>query len=317
MSIRTKLTGLTAFLIFAIAVASVVSWRTSSRLGDLLNAISDQDYPSIRAALEMEVAQIGQADDLGSFLVEGKETFLKQWKEGDANFAVWMQAYEKLDTTSDEKADLATIKRLHSDYQREGESVVSLFHAGKKDEASRASDEVLGSLEDQLSAILKKLKDYNIREITNKGEVADTEVARAHLLGWLLPVTVSLAGIIAAFLIIGAIIRTLKRAVKLADTVQVIQQNASAAEEMASTSQELSGQAQQLQTAMEFFKVTLGQAVARSRVIPTAPAGPRAPAKKPGHSTARNGAMTAPARGGLNLDLREVGAGESTGFDRY
>ena len=62
---------------------------------------------------------------------------------------------------------------------------------------------------------------------------------------------------------------------------RLTQQNASASEELAATSQEMSGQAQQLQQTMAFFKVSDG-AAARDEAVVVAPVSKRSPAKRSG-----------------------------------
>ena len=83
------------------------------------------------------------------------------------------------------------------------------------------------------------------------------------------------------------------------DLDQIIQQNASGAEQVAATSEELSGQAEQLQHAITFFKVDSAGARRAAPIVrrqPRKPVAQRRPVAKPGmgnepsHSPPRPGA---------------------------
>jgi methyl-accepting chemotaxis protein len=102
---------------------------------------------------------------------------------------------------------------------------------------------------------------------------------------------------------------------------QVIQQNASASEEMASTSAELLSQAEQLQDTIAFFKVNGGSTVAKTSI---ALAGKQAKAVQkthPAHSKQaapkKTNGTTQPNGVSLNLSKEVKIEMADDGFERY
>jgi len=98
----------------------------------------------------------------------------------------------------------------------------------------------------------------------------------------------------------------------------VIQQNATAAEEMASTTEELSGQSDQLVGALGFFHTgEEGQASSTRTAAPKpairrAPATPAKPPKPNGE-----GALKTAGKAGVRLSLKEHGDDLDKEFERY
>jgi methyl-accepting chemotaxis protein len=103
----------------------------------------------------------------------------------------------------------------------------------------------------------------------------------------------------------------------------VIQQNASAAEEMASTTEELTGQSEPLVSALSFFKTGEERSThihraathTASKPEPSAPAKPAKPAKSNGHDTSAEG--MAMAKAGVALHLTDKHDALDSEFERY
>jgi methyl-accepting chemotaxis protein len=101
----------------------------------------------------------------------------------------------------------------------------------------------------------------------------------------------------------------INRAIQQLD--QVIQQNAGAAEELASTSEELSSQAMQLQTSIEFFKVSgSGTTKAKKAVVARA----AAPVK---HAQLAKNAEPKAAQGGVALDMGGGHDADDKEFEKF
>jgi methyl-accepting chemotaxis protein len=96
---------------------------------------------------------------------------------------------------------------------------------------------------------------------------------------------------------------------------QVIQQNASASEEMAATTEELTGQSDQLVSALSFFH-TGDEGGGRARK--PAPAQSARPAQAaPAKAAKPNGQAGAKAGGGVNLRLKDKHDDHDAEFERY
>jgi methyl-accepting chemotaxis protein len=107
----------------------------------------------------------------------------------------------------------------------------------------------------------------------------------------------------------------------LHDLDRVIQQNAAAAEQLASTAEELSAQATRMQGSIEFFKLDARAGESRSRPRANAPLHRPAPVR-PARPVAPPPAAVANANGhaGVSLDLGEpaaTGTDDDAGFERY
>jgi methyl-accepting chemotaxis protein len=99
---------------------------------------------------------------------------------------------------------------------------------------------------------------------------------------------------------------------------RVIQQNASAAEEMASTTEELSGQSEQLVSALAFFRTgdeEDGRNGRSGRLLKPSSAAPARAAKSSGRVQASSAKAT--GRGGVSLRLNEKHEDADAEFERY
>jgi methyl-accepting chemotaxis protein len=218
-TVGMRLAGLTAVPMLALIILSFMSWASSQRLGDLLNGVTDQDYPSLRAALELEIARTGQADDLASYVASKDPRFLNEWREGKKEFEKWQSAFERLDLTPHEKELVAKVDRLDDEYNRKGEEVVALVVAGRLEDANAMSNEVLGSLEDQIFAHLTEIEDINAAFINEKGIQADAAIARSTLLAWSVPLLLTLFSVIVSLILSRSITRPVQDAIDVAGRV--------------------------------------------------------------------------------------------------
>jgi methyl-accepting chemotaxis protein len=218
-TVSVRLAGLTAFPILAILVLSLVSWTNSNQLGALLNGVTDQDHPSLRAALELEIARTGQADDLASYLASKDPRFLDQWRDGKKEFEKWQGAFERLDLTTQERDLLNKVDRLDDEYNRKGEEVVAHIQAGRMEEATAMSNQVLGALEDQIFDHLTVIEDLNAAFIDEKGAKADAAIARSTLVAWSVPLVLIGFSVLTSLYLARSITKPVQEAIDVASRV--------------------------------------------------------------------------------------------------
>ncbi|EYF02564.1 methyl-accepting chemotaxis protein [Chondromyces apiculatus] len=221
LTIGRRLAAYTASFVVCILVVSVLSGRSGQNFGALLEGVTDQDYPSIRAALELEIAKTSQADDLGSYLATKDENFLRQWRDGSKEFERWMAALARLDLTDREKMLVAEIEDLDERYREGGERVIKLAQENQIADAVRLSNELLGPLEERTYARLTELEDINDAIMAHKSSEADLAVARGSLLAWSVPVAVIILGGMMSYYLARGITRPLQEVVDLAAKVAV------------------------------------------------------------------------------------------------
>jgi methyl-accepting chemotaxis protein len=218
-TLNTKLTALCAVFVLGLGVVTVTGWLSANRLGNFLDQISHKDYPAVRAVLEMEIARVGQADDLASYLASQNEDYLQQWQQGRENFEKWQAAYGNVSQSEAGKALLAEIDRLDDQYDRKGDAVVALLKAGREAEANRVSSKELGPIEEQIFKRLDEIKVRNIEDIEQGGEQADATLVQVRTLLSSLPLTILVVASVLAFFMARSIVKPLKRSVDVAEAI--------------------------------------------------------------------------------------------------
>ncbi|MFI5906527.1 methyl-accepting chemotaxis protein [Dactylosporangium sp. NPDC051541] len=214
-----KLASLIALAAVGIAATAIVLGALMGGLSSRFTEVAQQDHPSVRAALEMEVAKTGQADDLGSYVATGDKQYVSEWNDDHAEFTKWLAAYRQLDMTAREVAVLDEVTGADGTYQSEGQKVVSLVEAGQAAAATTASNDVLGPLEDRIFKGLTELEDTNTDTIATATAAGERQVQQAAWLAVLIPLlaVAIVAGL--AVVIVRGIVRPLRTAVTALDRV--------------------------------------------------------------------------------------------------
>jgi len=218
-TVGMRLAGLTVIPMLAVLILSLVSWINSERLGALLDGVTDQDHPSLRAALELEIVRTGQADDLASYLASKDPRFLDLWREGKKEFEKWQAAFERLDLTPHERNLIGKVDRLDDEYNRRGEEVAALIQAGRMDEAAAMSNEVLGPIEDQIFEHLTEIEDINAAFMDEKGKEADQAISRSTLIAWSVPLSLIVFSVLTSVVLARTITKPVQEAILVASRV--------------------------------------------------------------------------------------------------
>jgi methyl-accepting chemotaxis protein len=213
VTVARKLAALIALAALGIAATAVVLGLLMAGLGDRFTEVAQQDHPSVRAALEMEIAKTGQADDLGSYVASGDKTFLRLWDDDHAQFVRWLDAYRALDTTERERAVLDAVQSTDGQYETVGQQVADLVATGNAAAAATRSSDELGPLEDKIFAGLTELEDANTATITAATAAGERTVRQGAVLAVAIPAAVILLVAVVAALIVRGIVRPLRAAV--------------------------------------------------------------------------------------------------------
>lgn len=220
-SVGMRLAALTAVPMLAVLILSFMSWTNGAYLGALLDDITDQDHPSLRAALELEVARTGQADDLASYLSSKDPRFVQQWRDGKKSFETWQGTFERLDLTAHERNLMGKIDRLDDEYNRKGEEVVALIQSDKRNEADAMSNAILGPIEEEIFEHLTEIKKINTDFMEQKGKEADAAIARSTLLAWSVPFALILFSVATSYLISRSITQPVQDAIEVAGRMAI------------------------------------------------------------------------------------------------
>ncbi|WP_433056255.1 methyl-accepting chemotaxis protein [Dactylosporangium sp. CS-033363] len=213
VTVARKLGALIVLAALGIGATAVVLGVLMGGLASRFTEVAEQDHPSVRAALEMEVAKTGQADDLGSYVASGDRQFVTAWTADHTEFAKWLDAYRKLDVTAHEASVLDAVSSADATYQSEGEKVVALVEAGKTAEATAASNDVLGPLEDRIFAGLTELEDLNTATINAATAAGMHQVHVGAWMAGVIPIAAVVVVTALAVLIVRGIVRPLRSAV--------------------------------------------------------------------------------------------------------
>ncbi|MER7283916.1 methyl-accepting chemotaxis protein [Dactylosporangium sp. NPDC000244] len=213
VTVARKLAALIVLAALGIAATAVVLGALLNGLASRFDEVSKQDHPSVRAALEMEVAKTGQADDLGSYIAGGDREFLTEWNDDHAEFAKWLDAYRRLDVSPHEAAVLDTVTSADATYESEAQKVVALAQAGDTAAATKASNDVLGPLEDKIFKGLTELEDLNTTTIADATAAGERQVTRGAWLAVVIPLAALVVVTAVAIVIVRGIVRPLRTAV--------------------------------------------------------------------------------------------------------
>ncbi|WP_432985550.1 methyl-accepting chemotaxis protein [Dactylosporangium sp. CA-233914] len=213
VTVARKLAALILLAALGIAGTAVVLGMIMSGLASRFTEVAQQDHPSVRAALEMEVAKASQADDLGSYVASGDRQYLQQWNDDHAEFAKWLAAYRGLDVTAHEVAVLDDVTSADTQYQSEAQKVVALAEAGRTAEATTASNDVLGPLEDRIAAGLGELESLNATTIADATAAGGRQVTLGRWIEVVVPIVVVAVVAGVAAVVVRGIVRPLRAAV--------------------------------------------------------------------------------------------------------
>ncbi|MFG1928614.1 methyl-accepting chemotaxis protein [Cryptosporangium sp. NPDC048952] len=210
-TIKRKLLSLGAVTLVGVSALAGMQYWTGSTSGSALTSIADNNYPSVRLALEMEVAKTGQADDLASYVASGDSTHATEWKTDQAEFAKFLDAYAALDNTDTEVALIADLRNLEKQYNTAAQQVTTLVAQGNRARASDLSDSVLGPIEDKMFDALTKLEDLNADYLDQQAADAKADAREALWLALGLALLIAAVTVAVTAVVVRSILSALAR----------------------------------------------------------------------------------------------------------
>jgi methyl-accepting chemotaxis protein len=175
-------------------------------------SVAAHSYPSVRAALEMELAKTGQGEDLANFIAGGKQAHLDEWTAGQAEFEEWLERYRAGDNSPEERALLDQVAAADERYQTEAARVIELAKAGNGAQASQLFDSAVGPVEEDILAALSELVSQQSAAIDTAAATGIDEAEIAVLLSIVVPLIVLAAVVVVGWLAIRSIVRPLRGA---------------------------------------------------------------------------------------------------------
>ncbi|WP_169745075.1 methyl-accepting chemotaxis protein [Cryptosporangium arvum] len=210
-TIKRKLVGMGAVALVGVAAMAGVQYYTGHQSSAALTEIADNNYPSVRLALEMEVSKTGQADDLASYVAGGNTELVTEWKKDGAEYKAFLEQYAKLENTDTEVEVIAGLRELETQYDAAGQQVAALVAQGDRTRASEVSDSVLGPIEDKMFADLTKLEDINADFLDAQNTDAKSAARTALWLSLGLAALIAVVTLVVCALVIRSILSALAR----------------------------------------------------------------------------------------------------------
>ncbi|MFG1922318.1 methyl-accepting chemotaxis protein [Cryptosporangium sp. NPDC048952] len=210
-TIKRKLVGMGAVALVGVAAMSGVQYYTGHQSSAALTEIADNNYPSVRLSLEMEVAKTGQADDLSSYVASGKTSHVTEWKADGAEYEKYLDEYGGLDNTAAEVEIVNDLRALETRYDTAAQQVIALVGQGNRARAAVVSDATLGPIEDQMFAGLTKLEDLNADFLAEENVHAKSQAQTALWFSLGLATLIAVVTLVVCALVVRSILSALAR----------------------------------------------------------------------------------------------------------
>ncbi|GAA0250328.1 hypothetical protein GCM10009539_39370 [Cryptosporangium japonicum] len=210
-TIKRKLVGMGAVALVGVAAMAGVQYYTGHQSSAALTEIADNNYPSVRLALEMEVAKTGQADDLASYVASGDTKHVTEWQADEAEYEKYLEQYAKLDNTTEEVELVATLRELETRYDAAAQQVTALVERGDRTRAAQVSDTTLGPIEDAMFASLTRLEDINASFLDRQNAAAKSSARTALWFSLGLAALIAAVTLVVCALVVRSILAALAR----------------------------------------------------------------------------------------------------------
>lgn len=193
--LSTKISITIAGVLLVALISSGAAMLTAWQVGELMEGAVEKSLPNVRAAEGLELALLEQQGWILSYTLEpGKRDSLAQLEARKPPFERWLRQAESTVRTQDERDALAMLHKAYSQYDESRNEVVSLFGAGKVEEArallmgdaSRRYEEVYSLCKDYIAASMRSIEEANSqakRQIRNDTLMVAASVVLTLVLG--------------------------------------------------------------------------------------------------------------------------------------
>ncbi|RPJ47265.1 MAG: hypothetical protein EHM19_03200 [Candidatus Latescibacterota bacterium] len=176
--VSLTLIGVLALGIMGSVQALLVARKTSLALEGM---IAD-NVPSVRAAMELEIALLEQRGLASSYILDdGSARWLAELQAKKASFAEWQRRAEETAHTEEEHAYLNDLAEIYVEYDRKRDEVISLFERGQTGRATAALLDEVNYLHHRAFAACEGFIAANEKYIDERSERARRELQRASV----------------------------------------------------------------------------------------------------------------------------------------
>ncbi len=136
MKLTTKI-SITIISAILLAVVSIgVALFSARRIGTLMQSMVAENVSSVRAAEELEVSLLEQRGLVASFILDGGiPAWLAELDRRKPNFSYWLERAQETAHTVEEHEILEKMIAVYQSYNTRQNEVISLYHAGKIEQA--------------------------------------------------------------------------------------------------------------------------------------------------------------------------------------
>ncbi len=214
-TIARKLAALVTLAALATTGMAALAGDTASVLRTRLTQAIEQDYPSVRAALGMQLAKTAQANHLRGYILNHDGEMVDAFNQDGRDFHTWYERYMKLTITANEREHMQAIDTADKLYATAAQEVIGYADDLRYDEAERVVHTVLSPIEDQIATELEWIMDFNDESVARLTERANATVASTTLILLTVPGAVLAVIVVAGWFIGRSIIKPLRKAVKV------------------------------------------------------------------------------------------------------
>jgi methyl-accepting chemotaxis protein len=210
ISIKARMAALLGVAVLSMVILGFLGWTGAIDVDKNVDNTTDA-YPSVRAALEMELALTSQADDVSSYLASPGDQYLTDRKADQSEFDKWAKLFAQDDNQGAEGTLLNQVLADYTQYLKLSDQVISLTISGQAEQATKINNTQLGAQEDMILTNLTKIEDINVGEIDRAISSTKQQTNSQILRSWLVPLVGIVVSVGLAVVIIRSILGGIKR----------------------------------------------------------------------------------------------------------
>jgi signal transduction histidine kinase len=135
MAMGTKMAvavvGTLTLAVLSSVAALVSAWRSRN----IAEGIATGDMPEARAVAELEISLLEQRGFVASYVLSGDQRWMEELGRREPAFTEWLDRVRKLPRTPEERAIVARLDRVFTEYDEARNEVIALHDRGNSDRA--------------------------------------------------------------------------------------------------------------------------------------------------------------------------------------
>lgn len=194
---------------------------TTKSVQRVSRAIMKENVASLKAAEELELALLSQKGLVGSYFLDGNDSWLKTLEDKKRDFDVWFKKAQEVALTDNEKVILRGISQIYLVYDKERNRAIRLYQSGNLSEAKSV---LLKDMKASIDKLYQRCEDLilaNETLIAQAEQASQGNVTRMTVIIWSTVIVTLFLGGLLGFFVSRKFNEQLIRTAKLASLGQV------------------------------------------------------------------------------------------------